>query len=436
MKKLLQLSTSGIKNIERPITIDFANQTINNGINKVNNIKGIYGYNGAGKTAFITAMYFYKNIILNSEFLMQNDIKNQLNDLINKNTNVYTCSTTFDIGSKGIVKHSIEVTKNPDSGNIRITKENLGLLTGRTLNEKYVPIAERINNKVTVYYKLSDSEKKYLNEVEELNASIVSLYINRLFEDFSSRTNNALELSNLDSIMIHFYASAGSIEVCRLKSDDYSINSYALEQVLNFLSRETQSNLNLDTFNFYGDDDILVNGNELKAFETENKRLVKFLKLFKPELIDIKLKKEPSGSKYHISRTFVYYNYEVAYKYESSGIKQLVNLFTYLKKCADGNVVFIDEMDVNINTVYFKKLVSYFANFGKGQLIFTTHNIESMDAIKNQRRAINAIGNDGTLETWVGVGNRSPIKDYMGGYFIHSPMNIEDFDFISIFEGE
>ena len=59
-----------------------------------------------------------------------------------------------------------------------------------------------------------------------------------------------------------------------------------------------------------------------------------------------------------------------------------------------------------------------------------------MEVLKSQKRSISVIGNDGQVDTWVGKGNRSPINDYLGGYLPHSPMNVEDFDFISIFEGE
>ena len=65
MNRLLQLSTYGI-NIENPITLEFANLTIKTGLYKINNVKGIFGYNGAGKTALIKSVDFYKSIVSNS----------------------------------------------------------------------------------------------------------------------------------------------------------------------------------------------------------------------------------------------------------------------------------------------------------------------------------------------------------------------------------
>ena len=133
---------------------------------------------------------------------------------------------------------------------------------------------------------------------------------------------------------------------------------------------------------------------------------------------------------------FKYEKYNVEYEFESSGIKQLVKLFTYLSKCANGGIVFVDEIDVNINAVYFEKLISFFRNYGNGQLIFTTHNIEAMNALKGQSRSILVLGEDNKIDVWVGKGNKSPVSDYIGGFFPHSPMNVEDFDFVNIFLGE
>ena len=138
----------------------------------------------------------------------------------------------------------------------------------------------------------------------------------------------------------------------------------------------------------------------------------------------------------HVRKLFVYKEYKVEYEFESSGIKQLVNLFTYLYSCARGRITFIDEIDANINAVYFEKLISYFKTYGEGQLIFTTHNLEAMKALKSQSKAIAVLGIDGNLDTWAKEGNRSPISDYISGFLPNSPMNIEDFDFISIFSGE
>ena len=178
--------------------------------------------------------------------------------------------------------------------------------------------------------------------------------------------------------------------------------------------------------------ETIISKSSYEEYARDNKKLERFIKVFKPELKEIELEKSEDKDTYHVKRLFKY----VEYEFESSGIKQLVKLFTYLSKCANGGVVFIDEIDVNINAVYFEKLISFFRKYGKGQLVFTTHNIEAMNALKGQSKSILVLGEDNKIDVWVGKGNKSPINDYFGGFFPHSPMNVEDFDFVNIFLGE
>lgn len=436
MDKLLQLITFGLKNIEKPLVLDFANQTIKNGLNKVNTIKGIYGYNGAGKTALITSADIYRKITTDSNFLVQNSTQELLKELINKKTKKFYFSSIFAVHDDVVIKHSIELIKDNKKERVIISNEKFEVSRGRTLNEKFSTLISRDTDSVSVNDDLKEKYPEIFANVEPLDSSFVPVFIRKLlvlpeYINFDNKKIDGL------SALACFYVDMNETEVLTLKSDELSYSRISKKEIMELVKKTNIlfNSLNTDSDIFYLNDDR-VNVIKFKQYEKLNRQLFKFIQIFKPELIDIKLEKILDKDIYHIRKYFVYKDYSVEFSYESSGIKQLVNLYSYLKKCADGRLVFIDEMDVNINAVYFKKLVSYFANFGKGQLIFTTHNIESMDAIKNQRRSISVIGSDGEVDTWVSIGNRSPIKDYFGGYFKHSPMNVEDFDFISIFEGE
>ena len=61
---LLSLKISGIKNIEVPIELNFYKKTINNSDfdPEKYRIKAIYGENGSGKTAIITAVKILQNL--------------------------------------------------------------------------------------------------------------------------------------------------------------------------------------------------------------------------------------------------------------------------------------------------------------------------------------------------------------------------------------
>ena len=431
MYKLLQLSTYGIKNLENEIIITFSNETIENGINKLNNIKGIFGYNGSGKSAIITSIDLYKNIICDSTFLIQNETKEKLNKLINYKKQEFYISMIYQYQKNSVLKHYIKIFKNKLTSNYYISEEGILLSTGRTLSDKYKLLILKKNEKIISDYDNKNNKLDYLSNANLEYTSIMQLVAKRVIQ------NKEKNFSEIEKIILYCFLCINNIEVYLLESDKHNNSKLANNVIKTLLSDYNSKNINNEIFNdiYYSDDEII----DIKSFhlyEEETKKLEKFIQIFKPDVKEIKIIKQEDFSFYHLKKLFVYENYNVELEYESSGIKQLVKLFSYLMNCAKGKIVFIDEIDTNINTIYFEKLISFFKKYGKGQLIFTTHNIESMNILKKQTKSIVVIGNDNKIDTWVAQGNKSPITDYATGAFPNSPMNIEDFDFINIFFGE
>ena len=96
-------------------------------------------------------------------------------------------------------------------------------------------------------------------------------------------------------------------------------------------------------------------------------------------------------------------------------------------------IVFVDEMDSNLNDVYLCKLIEYFMYYGKGQLCFTTHNLDPMTVLKENRNSIDFLSSDNHLVPWTARGNASPENCYKNGMIEDSPFNIDATDFIGIF---
>lgn len=433
--KVLQITTSGMKNISKDIVITFANSTIEKGIKKINNVKGIFGFNGAGKTAFITSVDLYRNIVLNPTYLMQNDTTKKLDKLLNYSFRTFSFSIIFDFQGNVVLKHSLRVEKSPTNNFYYISHEDISLSSGRTLNDKYKFLINKDNNTLMFIEDNSifEGSVNYLKEAELNYSSIVSKVIFKLTENKDVNKN---KYSVGEKVILSLYSNVRNIDV--YLSDDDSHNNFildkdVLDEIIN--SAETLKQKRETWIDLYTDD-VVVPKQLINLYEKDNKKLERFIKIFKPEIKEIALDKAEDGNAYHIRKVFKYSTYNVEFEFESSGIKQLVKLFTYLSKCSKGAVVFVDEIDTNINTVYFSKLVSFFKNYGKGQLIFTTHNIEAMNALKGQSKSILALGENNNMDVWVGKGNKSPIKDYIDGFFPNSPMNVEDFDFVNIFFGE
>ncbi len=436
MKKLLQFSTYGIKNIENMITLDFANQTIEKGIQKTNNVKGIFGYNGAGKSAIITSVDFYNKIVCNPNYLVQNDTKDNLSKLVNYIRNEFYISALFEFDKGIVIKHTIKLVKGEIISDFVISEECISMSMGRTLNDKFKPIIEKRENEIYIEDKIKNaSTRNYEFSLNDLKYSSIVQSMMQQIIDHDKEENNS-EFSVLEKIALSLYSSVNSILVYMQETDihnNYKIDNNILKDLI---SRVEKIKVDLTDFTEVYTSDTIVPKSEFENYEKENKKLERFIKYFKPDLKEIKLIPSENRNVYNVRKLFVYENYRVELEFESSGIKQLVKLYSYLEKCAKGRIVFVDEIDTNINAVYFEKLVSFFKNYGKGQLIFTTHNIEVMKALKNQSRSIAVLGVDNKLDTWVSKGNKSPINDYINGDFPNSPMNIEDFDFINIFMGD
>ena len=80
---LIKLELQGFKNISKKVSLSFYNDTINKAslLKQGNNVKAIYGTNGAGKSAIMIGLNVLRNILLNEQYLIQNN--NELLDLIN-----------------------------------------------------------------------------------------------------------------------------------------------------------------------------------------------------------------------------------------------------------------------------------------------------------------------------------------------------------------
>ena len=436
MNKLLQLTTYGMKNLENSVTLTFANETIEKGITKINNVKGIFGYNGAGKSAIMTSVDFYKNIVCNPTFLAQDETKEQLDKLINYKTKEFFISATFEYHKNKVLKHYIKIKKSNLNSDYIISAEGYSISAGRTLSDKYVTIIEKKEHEIFINDKINSSDNlEYLKNIDLDYLSISQIILKSLLK----RTDNDsdVEISNIETLILHCYFSIDNIDVFLLASDRHKNYCMDKKRIHNLIQKvEILKNQNEDSWiETYIDDDI-VPIEDFDKYKKENLKLQKFIQIFKPEVLEIQPIPLKDKKFYHVRRLFVYKDYKVELEFESSGIKQLVKLFTYLMKCANGHTVFIDEIDTNINAVYFEKLISFYRNYGKGQLIFTSHNIEAMKTLKKQSKSILVLGVNNKIDTWIGKGNGSPVTDYTNGLIPNSPMNVEDFDFINIFYGD
>jgi len=179
--------------------------------------------------------------------------------------------------------------------------------------------------------------------------------------------------------------------------------------------------------------DIILK-NQLEDYKTNVERLTEFLKLFKPSLKTIKLDIAEDEEYYYCCKKMIYDSYEVDSDYESTGIQKLMSIYNSLDDVTKGKIVFIDELDANINGVYLKVLLEYLNNLNKGQLCFTSHNFYPMEYLYSYTNSIDFLGETGKLISWKKNGNYKPYNQYPEGMIVDSPFNIDPIDYAKVFE--
>lgn len=213
---------------------------------------------------------------------------------------------------------------------------------------------------------------------------------------------------------------------------------YFLRKILRGNGLDTKA-LQEEIFEYSGIANIFFNVNdkivEKKYFEKyKNKvnQLTQFIKIFKHDLISIDIDKKENGENYECDLNLNYGSYSINKEFESTGIKKLIRLYDCFEAASTTGIVFVDEMDSNLNDVYLCKLIEYFMYYGKGQLCFTTHNLDPMTILKENRNSIDFLSSDNHLVSWTSRGNASPENCYKNGMIKDSPFNIDATDFVGI----
>lgn len=434
---------NGSKNINKPIELIFSKKILNKKMDYSNsNIKAIYGPNGSGKSGIITAMYIYKRLLADSDGINDKLFSRFIYETINKETNYLSLDIVFSMLNEkkeiDCYRHKIIFTNNNE--NITISKEEIYKLSGYIINnEKFKPLVLISDGTITFLQtkkKNFSSEPIYINSLNLLDKhSVVSIIwkliknqfqndflenytvIKSLFSILCLTHNMIVELNKED---IHFdYIADRMIEK---NYDEYNYNSVIKQTLENLTSKEYYIKLSTNNRD-------IIDSEEYLDYEKNIKKLEEFIKIFKPNLTEIIIDKKIDGNKYYCDKILNYGGKKINIEFESTGIRKLVRLYSTLRACANGQIAFIDEFDANLHDVYFAKIIEFFKDDAKGQLCFTTHNLEPIEVLKNNIHSLDFVSNDSRIYSWTKNGNNSPLKKYVNGLIPYSPFNVESFSF-------
>lgn len=439
---LLNISVSGIKNIRKEVRLDFYKKTVDKNFNPdMYRVKAIYGENGSGKSAIITAVKIFQDLIISDNYFNESKTQVFLDEIINKSTQklCFTCEYLVDTEiSKIVYKYSIEIGKN-EKGSYEIQSEILKSKNGNYVNNKYNLIFESRSGEL-VYISSSDKQRVIL-EKKSFNLltfhSFVYIYTTNLNREMSSLDEEKIDRELLIHIVMCL-TLAIVMKVYLAEEDQHEL--YFLRKRLKESRLDNQAlqdglYANGELANVFSSvNEKTVEKQHFKEYRRKVEQLTQFIKIFKPELVSIDIDTKENGEQYECELNLNYGEYRINKEFESTGIKKLIRLFDCFVAASNSGIVFIDEMDSNLNDIYLCKLIEYFMYYGKGQLCFTTHNLDPMTVLKENRNSIDFLSSDNHLIPWISRGNASPENCYKNGMIEDSPFNIDATDFIGIFE--
>ena len=432
---LLRLRVQGIKNIVEPVEINFYKKTIANNFNADKyKIKAIYGENGSGKTAIITAVKILKNIIINKSYLTDTHNQKLLFEIVNKTSKsgLIECEYLIDNKELMIIGRYCVSFEIRDDDQLYITGEQFDIKNGTYSKNQF-------NN----IFKVKDG---VLLDYNDPNAS------QELMASIHTKTQNLLKQRSLftwatedralfkSSILYFGILFALSLTVHIDGEDDHSafIFDRAFNEYLNDKAGITNAEKMSSIYRLLSKhtSDKLIPKTKFEQYKAYINRESRFINLFKPELNSIDIDKRHYDENYYFCNLLMNYGtYTIDSEFESRGIKKLLSLFSSLNAAASGRIVFIDELDSNINDVYLDKIIEFFKLYGEGQLCFTAHNLSPMSILKKNKNSIDFISSINTVHTWKSNGNLCPESAYKKGFIEDSPFNIDASDFLGILGG-
>lgn len=425
---LLNMSISGIKNIEKEIEIDFYGKKVNKDqeVNR-NNVKGIYGENGTGKTAIITAVNIVKEFLFNDNYLRDSHNQALLRELINKNTQefFFKCEFVTQVELFLIYEYEVHLVLD-ENDEVYVSYESL----------KYRKNSNK-NKQITLFI-CKNGEFEALDTIESMQSVVIEKTRNLLTKQSAliliymilekDSDKDALSIYYvcpvLFFLLIYVYFDREDKHADFIKRNKLNElkNNLSADELIKELLKEMPAN------------EKRIQKRDYSDYVKKIRRMERFVRLFKPDLKKIDIDRTEDKDYFECKLLMDYGSYRVDKEFESTGIKKIIELYDAFVQAANGFIVFIDEMDSNINDIYLCKLIEYFKYYGKGQLCFTSHNVDPMSVLKESNKSIDFLTRDNRIIPWIKNGHYTPENSYRNGLIEGMPYNIDSSDFISIFE--
>lgn len=397
--RILEIKLKNYKNISKGImeTADVFNIK-----NNMVDIRGIYGQNGSGKTSIISAVGIIKRLFMGKS--LPEDVHEYI--MIGKNeSEIEILFFIKKIEKEYKVKYNVIISKREDISYIRKESihywENIddkwnkqkGLIDNDN-NENFISPKYRNDEIQQLYEEVSDF---LVNKKMMFKAQKSFIFSNELVSNITDKlVKTSPEYEVIDILKTYAISNLFIIDNKQLALSDANILL-----PMNFKNYKGEKKISAGVMPIGLENPTYMPKQAINEINTSLMSTNKVLNEIIPDLT-IKLKElsvqvsESGKEEVQVELFSCRNSAEIPIRYESDGIKKIVAILHLLIAMFNYNTmtVLIDEIDSGIFEYLLGELLEIIEERGKGQLIFTSHNLRPLEILNKNNLVFTTVNPD------------------------------------------
>lgn len=385
--RIKDIQISNIKNTKNG-HLEFSNSDVE----RQSEIIGLYGQNGSGKTAVILALYILKAAMSGDQ--LSKDVYYYILNEAEKSHFKFTFVLETDMNEIEVI-YEFDVCKNEDSTTAFIDNEKI--VYKKSGDKSFASLAEVGNNDVELLmpkYKFSKLNKAnnpdHVNLVVSKKMSIEKsesfIFRRETLKIFKEHLVEKIELHILYAL--NFYANFNMFVV--LNNDQSHISGDNFLPLFFKVSENLTKGTNVSTgiisvkygMNELGEKEYILYKNIIQQISSIIYEIIPGMTLHTKAYGETTLKDGNLGYRFELMSQREGFK-SIPIKYESDGIKKILSVLSALIAMFNSRsvLVAIDELDSGIFEYLLGELLEEINDSGKGQLIFTSHNLRPLEVL-------------------------------------------------------
>lgn len=409
--RILSIKINNIKNLKNGLIEFDSNKKVNKNefLFDKSDVIGIYGPNGSGKTAVVNSFRILKDIIVSSNLKDRNTMldhfkPNEVYDLINKEEREAKLELNYFVEVNNIKFINIyEVILGKDEVNKKAFIKN-EKISYKVFNESL----NKFDSKVTLIdvnlnIKSFDNfikPAKLIDELKRNDKNIVNIFLRLLGASSANNSSFIFNETFFEVLENNKNLFSVSLSLRKIKEhakhlmhvyDNKEISEIAANDAIPlFIKNEENGKINtlVGTFSLFNEslNELVYKKEIFNYFKEIDFVINKIIPDMHVEVIDLGnviLSDGKDGFKSDV--VSIRNGVRIPLRLESDGIKKIISLISSLVDIFNNShsILIVDEFDSGIFEYLLGELLKIIKNDGKGQFLFTSHNLRALEMIKD-----------------------------------------------------